>query len=95
MVYITTPAIPSCLVAFFSDPYSYFKISNFFIHLVCVFFINSVMDYEEDCCELCNFAFCIVTPSTFQYTHETDQIAMCIQTEKSPNVSYNVHYWCL
>ena len=52
-----------------------------FIHLVCVLFINSVMDYEEDCCELCNFAFCIVTPSTFQYTHETDQIAMCIQTE--------------
>ena len=39
------------------------------------------MDYEEDCCELCNFAFCIVTPSTFQYTHETDQSAMCIQTE--------------
>ena len=29
MVYITTPAIPSCFVAFFSDPYSHFKISNF------------------------------------------------------------------
>ena len=25
------------------------------------------------------FVFCIVTPSTFQYKHETDQIAMCIQ----------------
>ena len=30
MVCITTPAIPSCLVACFSDPYSHFKISNFY-----------------------------------------------------------------
>ena len=30
MVYITTPAIPSCFVAFFSDPYvSYFKFKMF------------------------------------------------------------------
>ena len=42
MVYITTPAVPSCFVAFFSDPYSYFKI---FIPLVCVLFINPLMDY--------------------------------------------------
>ena len=51
MVYITIPAIPSCFVAFFSDSYSHFKISNFFIHLVCVLFVNPVMDYEEDCGE--------------------------------------------
>ena len=54
MVYITTPAILSCCVAFFSDPY--FKISNFFIHLVCVLFINSVMDYEEDNCVILHSA---------------------------------------
>ena len=30
MVYMTTPAIPSCFVAFFSDPYSHFEIFNFY-----------------------------------------------------------------
>ena len=34
MVYITIPAIPSCFMAFFSDPYSHFKNFQFFIHLV-------------------------------------------------------------
>jgi len=29
VVYITTPAIPSCFVSFFSDPYSPFEISIF------------------------------------------------------------------
>jgi len=29
VVYINTPAIPSCFVAFFSDPYSPFEIFNF------------------------------------------------------------------
>ena len=44
MVYITTPAIPSCLVAFlFSDPYSPFKIFNFYSSNLCTF-INPVMD---------------------------------------------------
>ena len=30
MVYIATPVIPSCFVAFFSDPYSFFQIFNLF-----------------------------------------------------------------
>jgi len=29
VVYITTPAIPSCFLAFFSDPYSLFEIFIF------------------------------------------------------------------
>ena len=52
MVYITTPVIPSCFVAFFSDPYSHFKILNFlFIMGSLCTFVNPVMDYEEDCGE--------------------------------------------
>ena len=42
MVYITTPVIPSCLVSFFSDPYSHFKISNFLFILIRLFTINDV-----------------------------------------------------
>jgi len=30
VVYMTTPAVPSCFVAFFSDPYSHFEIFNFY-----------------------------------------------------------------
>ena len=43
MVYITTPAISTCSMAFFSDPYSAIKNFEFFIHLVCVLFIYPVM----------------------------------------------------
>jgi len=45
VVYMTIPAIPSCFVAFFSDPYSPFKIFNFFILLVYFLFCNPFMDY--------------------------------------------------
>ena len=30
MVYITTPVIPSCFLAFFSDPYSLFENFSFY-----------------------------------------------------------------
>jgi len=30
VVYITTPVIPSCFMAFFSDPYSPFENFNFY-----------------------------------------------------------------
>jgi len=38
VVYITNPAILSCVMAFFSDPYSPFEIFNFFITLVYILF---------------------------------------------------------
>jgi len=45
VVYITIPAIPSCFLAFFSDPYSPFEIFQFFITLVYFHFYNPFMDY--------------------------------------------------
>jgi len=43
VVYMTTPAIPSCFVAFFSDPYSHFESFNFFI-LVIFWAMSSLLD---------------------------------------------------
>ena len=84
-LWFTLPSQRSLLVSwhFSAIPIPILKFP-IFIHLVCVLFINPYLDCEEDYCEYCNFAFCIVTPSTFQYKHETDQIAMCIQTESLP-----------
>jgi len=43
VAYITTPVIPSCFLAFFSDPYSLFENFNFLNILVCVlFFFKSI-----------------------------------------------------
>ena len=41
--------IPSCFMAFFSDPYSPLNF-QFFIYLVCVLFINPVIDLFYNCC---------------------------------------------
>jgi len=52
VVYITcTPAIPSCFMDFFSDPYSPFEIFNFLLHYVVyfLFFIIHLFIIGLDC----------------------------------------------
>jgi len=41
VVYITTPAIPSSFMAFFSDPYSPFKILNFLSYYDNIIILNT------------------------------------------------------
>jgi len=45
MVYITTPAILSSFMAFFSDPYSHFEIFNFLLHYELKQLHNNYFEY--------------------------------------------------
>jgi len=47
VVYITTPAIPSCFMAFVSDPYSPFEIFNFY-YIICMPSCLTVSKFIDD-----------------------------------------------
>jgi len=49
VVYMTTPAIPSCFVAFFSDPYSHFENFNFYYTSLFPFFAIYLWIMGLDC----------------------------------------------
>ena len=82
MVCITPLPLVFLLVSwlFLAIPVPLLKFS-IFIYLVCTLFIildRFLLLIMKIVVNSVNFAFCIVILSTFQYTHETDQIAMCI-----------------
>ena len=84
-LWFTLPPQQSLLVSWLFSviPISYFKNSNFYSYSY-VLFNNPLMDYGFLLLIMKTVVNSVIlqsTPSTFQYTHETDQIAICIQNE--------------